>query len=328
MNSGDLLLYVISTKREMSWPAFKRLFDSVAAREIVSYDNASIARSILLRHLDGLGHCELLSDTDELRIVATPTSLVRLPTAKCLAVLSGSRSPDSLEILRKVGGNREVSIESTPHFGDLAPLLPEKVLLSAPTDTVMDNLAKILGIPFTSTPAGYNLACMSGTLAEIESSLQWKSVPELDWSPADFDPEYNCFVPKGTDRRRVRLTRYLNPITNVFRYYMWNDEMCAPIDSYWGRYLAMQKSGYPVFYFDDERHLLALPKTLPLPRLVARAVTLCSGSAPRILRSKSKNRNLDLAIYELVPRQIAELIAGKLGQALFVSHLDVRSKVA
>src|SRR5204863_5404064 len=143
-------------------------------------------------------------------------------------------------------------------------------------DSAMHDLANTLGIPFTSTPAGYNLACMSGTLAEIEGSLQWKKVPELDWSPADFDPEYNRFVPKHTDRRRVRLTRYLNPITNVFRYYMWNDEMCAPIDSDWGRYLAMQKSGFPVLYFDDARHLLAIPKTLPLPRLLARAVGLCS----------------------------------------------------
>ena len=79
MTSGDLLLYVISAKRDMSWAVFKRTFDILASKEVAEYESAAIARSVVLKSLDGLGHCEVLSHDGNLRVVAAPSVLVRLP---------------------------------------------------------------------------------------------------------------------------------------------------------------------------------------------------------------------------------------------------------
>jgi hypothetical protein len=169
---------------------------------------------------------------------------------------------------------------------------------------------------------------MSSTLEHIAALLEWKHIPELNWSSADFDPEHNCFTRSKEGRAAFRLTRYLDPVKNVFRYCMWDSDKCAVIDPDWGRYLALQKSGFNVLHLDSTNHLLAIPKSLPLPRLLARALALSSGSAPRPLLSGSDRELTDFVVYELVPRSIAELVATKLGQDLFSSTFEVQRSIA
>ena len=324
---GDLLLYVLSSKREISWPVFKRVFDALAARELLKYDNATVARNVVLRVFDSLGHCETVSDGDGLRILIAPSCLVRLPTSSSIAVLCGSRSPETIEVVRVAASKSQVRVEATVHPGDLSPLLPQRVVLHAPTDSSLSDCAGSLGITFAPTPPALAVAHMSATLDQIAESLEWENVPELNWSSADFNPEHNCFTRSKDARPAFRLTRYLDPVKNVFRYYMWNSDKCAVIDVDWGRYLALQKSGFNVTYFDPTKHLLAMPKSLPLPRLLARAVALCSGSSPRPLTS-SNRESTDFAVYELVPHSVAELVATKLGQDLFSSTFAVQRSIA
>jgi len=326
--SGDMLLYVLSSKREISWPVFKRVFDTLAARELVKYDNAAVARNIVLRAFDSLGHCELVSDSNGLRIVIAPSSLVRLPTSVSMAVLCGSRSPETIDAVRTAAAKFQVAVETMAHPGDLSLLLPQRVVLRAPADSSLIDFAGSLGITLTATPPAHALVCMSATLDQIAASLEWKTAPELQWPSADFDPEHNRFTRPQDGRLPFRLTRYLDPVKNIFRYYMWNSDECAAIDPDWGRYLALQKSGFSVLYFDSTKHLLTMPRSLPLPRLLARAVVLCSGSSPRTLMRSSGREATDFAIYELVPNSIARLVAAKVGQDLSSSTFAVQRSIA
>jgi hypothetical protein len=328
ITSGDLLLYVLSSKREVSWPVFKRAFDTLAASALMKYDSAAVARNIISRALDSLGHCEMVTDSDGLRIVVAPSSLVRLPTSVSMAVLSGSRSPETIAVVQKAAASFQVEVETMAHQGDLSPLLPQRVVLRAPDDSSLSDFAESLGITFAATPPAHALAYMCATLDQIAASLEWKTAPELHWSSADFDPERNRFAPPQDGRLPFRLTRYLDPIRNIFRYYMWNSDECATIDPDWGRYLALHKSGFNVLYFDSTKHLFAMPKSLPLPRLLARAVVLCSGASPRTLMKSSGRESTDFAIYELVPSSIAESVAAKLGQYLSSSTFAVHGSIA
>jgi len=326
--SGDLLLYVLSSKREISWPAFKRAFDILAALELVKYEDAAVARNVVLRAFDSLGHCEVVSDNDGLRIIIAPSSLVRLPTKANIAVLCGSRSPETIDLVRTAASKCQVTVEAGPHPGDLSPLLPQKMILRAPADSSLNDVAGNLGITFAATPAAHALAHLSAALDQIAASLEWKNVPELNWSSADFDPEYFRFTRKKEARPEFRLTRYLDPVKNIFRYYMWDYDKCALVDADWGRYLALQKSGFNVLYFDSTKHLLATRKSVPLPRLLARAVVLCSGSSPRTLMKSSGREPTEVAVYELVPNSIAELVAAKLGQDQSSSTFAVQRSIA
>lgn len=326
--SGDLLLYVLSSKREISWPVFKRVFDSLAARELLKYENAPVARNIILRAFDSLGHCEVVGDSEGLRIVISPSALVRLPTSASIAVLCGSRSPETIDVVRIAAAKFQLTVEAMAHPGELSPLLPQRVVLHARTDSSLSDFAESLRIAFTSIPPAHALACMSVTLNQISAALEWKKAPELRWPSADFDPEHNCFTRSQDGRRTFRLTRYLDPVKNIFRYYIWNSDECAAIDADWGRYLALQKADFNVLYFDSTTHLLAMPKALPLPRLLARAVVLCSGSSPRTLLKSAGREPTDFAVYELVPSSIAELVAAKLGQDLSSSQFALHRSIA
>jgi hypothetical protein len=326
--SGDMLLYVLSSKRELSWPVFKRVFDTLAARELAKYDNAAVARNIVLRAFDSLGHCDVISDSDGLRIAIAPSSLVRLPTSVSIAVLCGSRSPETIDVVRTAAARFQVVVETLAHPGDLSPLLPQRVILRAQAGSSLSDFAKSLGITVAATPPAHELVCMSATLVQIAESLEWKTAPELQWSSADFDPEHNRFTRQQNGRLPFRLTRYLDPVKNIFRYYIWNSDQCAAIDPDWGRYLALQKSGFSVLYFDSTQHLLTMPKSLPLPRLLARAVTLCSGSSPRTLMRPSGREATAFAVYELVPNSIAQLVAAKMGQDLSYSTFAVQRSIA
>lgn len=326
--SGDLLLYVISAKRGISWPVFKRVLDTLAARELARYENAAVARNVIVRAFDSLGHCQLLSDSSGLRIAIAPSSLVRLPTSANIAVLCGSRSPETIDLVRTAASKFDVIVEVSLHPGDLSALLPERVTLRAPVNSNLDECANYLGITLAATPSAYALASVSATLHQIAASLEWKTVPELNWPFADFDPEHNNFTSVKEGRASFRLTRYLDPVKNVFRYYVWDSDGCAEIDLDWGRYLALHKSGFNVLYFDSTKHLLAMPKSLPLPRLLARSVALCSGSSPRPLTNSSDGHLTNFVVYELVPRCLADLIATKLEQELFSSTFDIQRSIA
>jgi hypothetical protein len=109
---------------------------------------------------------------------------------------------------------------------------------------------------------------------------------------------------------------------------MWDSDKCAEIDVDWGRYLALHRAGFNVLYFDSTKHLLATPKSLPLPRLLARSVALCSGSSPRPLTSSSDGRLTNFVVYDLVPRCLADLVAAKLEQELFSSTFDIQRSIA
>jgi hypothetical protein len=322
VTSGDQLLYVISAKREVSWAVFKRVFDTLAAQETAEYDNVEFARSVVLKGLDSLGHCEVQADNDGLRVAATPSGLVRLPTAKSVAVLSGARSPDSLDALTRAATKFGITVESTRQCGEQSELIPQKITVFGSTDTSLADFANAVGLPLSQVPTAWSLAQFSAELQEVIQALKWEKGPELNWPRADFNPEYNCFKPAADPRPAFRLTRYLDPVRNIFRYYVWNGDLCSRIDADWGRYFALQREGFGVLYFDHRLNLFAVPRTVPLPRLLARSVALCSGSVAHPLRSRLGKRNLDFVVYELIPGTVAEIVARKVGQDLIDCHLE------
>jgi hypothetical protein len=327
VTSGDLLLYVVSAKRDMSWAVFKRTFDILAAKEIAEYESAAIARSVVLKSLDGLGHCEVLNHDGNLRVIAAPSVLVRLPLKNNVAVLAGARSPESLEQVSRVASEFGMRVESTAQYGELSQLVPERVSIVADGESSLAESATKLCVPYSEIPAAWTLSQISATLNDIVGNLNWAEAPELNWPRTDFDPEYNSFKEAGDSRPSFRVTRYLDPTRNIFRYYVWDGALYAPIDPDWGRYMALQRAGFGVLYFDYRLNLLAIPRTVPLPRLLARSASLCSGSIAHPHRSRLGKRYLDFVVYELVPQVVAEVVAAKVGQELIDCHLNIGSGV-
>jgi hypothetical protein len=197
-----------------------------------------------------------------------------------------------------------------PHGGDLSFLLPQVVSFTASEEGAMSDFAKAAEIIYSGEPAASSLAHFAGDLNEVASHWKWDDSPDLTgWDRVQFDAEAAHFrqPPAGGE---FRLLRYKNPITTTYRYWIWDGTRHCEVDSDWGRFWILSKLSYHVIYYDKSKCDLTVPKTIPLPKLLARAVVLCSGEVPNVSQSNSQ------AIYKNVPSTLATMISCKLGQDL------------
>jgi hypothetical protein len=73
-----------------------------------------------------------------------------------------------------------------------------------------------------------------------------------------------------------------------------------------------------VFFYDKQAYRLAVPTTVPLPRLLARAVALCTGIAPveTPLIDEVLKKRIPCHVYSAVIPAIADILSAKLRQKL------------
>jgi hypothetical protein len=326
MSSGDLLLYVLSARGELSWSVYKSVFDTLASKERLRYENVGIARAICAWNLDALGFCEFFGGSSDRKLTSVPTHLVRLPTVQPKSVLTGARAISTLENISTICRELSIHISAEEQVGEIAHLCPSRFELTAERSDHFNKLAERAGITFSETPAAWALAHTSGELGEIAARLSWQEVPELAWPRMDFDINRCYFRPAPDElRNRVRLTRYKDPKRGTVRYCVWNEHLSAQIDPDWGRYFVLRDASKNVFYFDEKKSLLLLPKTLRLPRLLNRAATLCSGLLPKLLPAAMVTNTCDYIAYEFVPEALASTIARKVGQNIQAKSIDLPS---
>ena len=84
--------------------------------------------------------------------------------------------------------------------------------------------------------------------------------------------------------------------------------------------------------YDSKRFLFATPSSVPLPRLISRALILCTGLAPSeaVLQGKPVEmlpEYCHLNIYDAVVPSIAEMVSNKLGQKLINYNLEIKNGV-
>ena len=326
MSSGDLLLYVLSARRELSWPVYKNVFDVLAAKEQLRYKDVSLARALTIRNLDALAFCEFFGASSDRKVLSVPSSLARLPTTPPKAVLTGARVAATLNTIATICRDLKILIETTEQEGVMAHLCPSRIQLSADSDRLFSQFAERAGIQFVQTPASWALSHASAGLDEIIAALSWQELPELTWPRMDFDIDRCHFrvIPESL-RKKVRLTRYKHPKRRIVRYHVWDGLLSAQIDRDWGRYFALKLMNKQIMYFDHEKHLLVFPSTAALPRLLSRAVSLCSGLLPTLLPPLAPTSHLEYAAYQFVPHPLASIIAGKLGQHLQLRNFDLPS---
>jgi hypothetical protein len=314
MNSGDILLYALSAKGRLSWAQFKTTFDILATKGGLKYENAVSSRNLALRNLDSLGHCDFFESDTGRDIVAAPTFLVRLPTSQPLAVLAGARTPSTVEKLKTAAQKTGIKVDVLDQHGELAEMAPSKLLLRAENESALVEYAQVLGIAFDCVPPAWKLLGFGMGLEDVTERLKWDETPELNWRCEDFDPERRSFKAPKEPRPEFRLSRYLDPRRGSYRFYLWDGKLSAVVDCDWGRFMALKQAGFDVLYFDPRRNFLLSPKTVALPRLLARSVVLCSGSIPRHLPGLGGTRSSGYNVFELVPKALAERLAQKLGQ--------------
>ena len=323
MNAGDQLLHVASARCEIPWNRFKDLFDSFAARAALSTPNSAAARFSLARVCAGLGHWDVAARPEGLGLIVAPSVLVRLPSNVTAAVLAGARSLQAISRMRGPASRFGVEVKIDEQGSELAALIPCRVTVQAKDVEHLEQFAACVGLEFQRAPAAWLLGHFSADLDAVAAALSWERVPELNWQLDDFDTGVGYFRRRHGNRPESCLTRYRDPVRRVFRYHLWNGDVRAEVQADWGRYLALRGAGKSVLYYDRNSGLCAVPRTVPLPSLLARAMTLCSGYAPRAPRLSPASDGFSLDAFQSVPKAVVELVAKKLKQDICSCRLDL-----
>lgn len=328
MNSpiGDRLLWAITVNGHLTSRSFTSLFDQLVAHELDSEEEAvPQRRRVTYWLLDALGHCETFTEQGTSHLEPSIPCLSRLPMSGFPRVmLTGGRQPGTVRELENVatelGG--VVTIEPAEHR---LGVLPDRIEVEAELPDALEAIARKLHIAWQATPSAWVLCNLSVGLEAVVSRLEWGPVEELDWRRRCFDPAALRLRDDFVDTDPV-LVRYEHPYTRQLRYELRRGDEAARIDGDWGRYAVLNETQRHVLVYDERRYLLAVPWGVPLPKLLRRALTCCSGRPPRSIKpSKGGPGGLSVAsadVYVGVVPVIAAQVSARLGQRLVRGNLS------
>lgn len=337
---GDILLFALSAWKETGWIAFKKAFDEIYRMRLANEGNRDgepvrFERARALRTLVTLGHCDVDFAASHSVIVA-PTALASLPYPGLpRAVLCGSRSPTTVKALQKLCTESRQSLRLILESQQKrAAYAPWRVELEAESHDAIERAAEALNIAYIKTPPSWLITEAGGSVAEYVDQLEWSSQPEVNWERQDFDPQRLGFLPArvgepGTGAR-IRLSRYLNPVRLQWEHRLINDNRSASVNPEWGRYAVLTANRQAGLLYDRKSGSVAVPRGAPLPTLIARALALCSGYAPkfvpvRIIQSSILER-YGFDVYAGVPPDVLASISRKLGQQEQVQPLSIKDE--
>ena len=296
----------------MTWETFKRIVDATCVPDGQLATEMRYVRAEAVDVGGVLGHWEVVRTGAARRIVVAPPVLACLPWPGLpRAVLCGSRSPDTIAEIREVCdsvGGLSLSISAQLHH----PYAPMRLELSGESEEQMIAVGRELSVRYDPTPAAWSIARASGSVEEYLSALTWEEREDLNWDRREFDPELLRFKSSadGTDLSRLRLVTYSHPSGWDWRDWLWNDGAGADVDRSWGRFCVLASVGRAVLHYDHRNGVATVPRQVPLPKLLARALALSSGEAPSLV----PGTGIGLRAYPSVPHPVFEVVAAKLHQ--------------
>ncbi|MBP2146119.1 hypothetical protein J2129_001573 [Methanofollis sp. W23] len=331
---SELLLAALGTYGEMSIKKFDEVFTELCLNENAVKNELNIKnlRRKAVRLLDAMGYCEF--DFEVNKVYPCPPTLVTLPGGGVhKAVLTGVRDPKMLDKVKSFIKNHSDTLNLTEKSQNIiesyrdrgqvtAATFPSAILIDGLEKDLMTDLARECGLhAFLDVPTAWPLLCFCAGLPEYMADLSWNRCreDELNWARSEFSPTKLAFKKKNSEEKTGGLVEYINPITYQRSHWFWKNDVAAVVDRDWGRYIALSFSGRRVIVYDEKQQILVVPASLPLPRLLSRAATLCSGTIP-LTASTGDSAIEDIpphfpvSVYRGIPPEYSSQIVSKLGQ--------------
>lgn len=325
---SEKIIYAMSTKGSLSIDQFNEIFRMLYMPVNVDIEESGYnidPRPYFVRLLDSLGYCEF--DFDRRMVHMCPPGLALLPSYGLpKAVLTGMRSPRLIKNLKiSVRKRREKASLSLLSHGNKVINMPSSICIEATDNQILQEIANELKISFYEKGlASWRLANFSSSIDEVKRSLVFEERDEPGWKRRVF-MKNKLFFSRKTEEGQAgqTLAEYTNPIDRQLRHWLWNGSESAEVERDWGRYLALADSGLNILLYDRKLCLMAIPLTVPLPCILARALVMCSGLTPALVKTPLERLGdippgCNLQIYLNVPPAIAGLISEKLGQKLIL----------
>jgi len=331
---SNTLIYAMSANASMKLEWFNEILRHVYLPYGAQNDEQIDvdARQQVIRTLDSLGYCEF--DFDNRMVHMCKPSLVLLPESGLpKALLVGARIPQLERTLKaSVKARRRKAILNYLQCSWNNAALPTGLCIQAMDTTTIQEIADEVGIDCdVAIPAAWRLADMSAALDEVRSRLNFEKRIGPGWNKRVFLTERLMFSRYIEEDPSQCLVEYRHPVTKQLYHWIWNGDNAAEAGRDWGRYIVLASSGRRIMMFDEKRFKMAVPVTVPLPSLLARAIALCSGIPPSTVTSCKQGVGAippehPLQVYSCVTPEIAQLTACKLSQELLYTSLAVDKK--
>lgn len=319
--SSDLI-YKLSLLGEIKLEQFNELLNEVSITEKNGYTiNFSSLRQTILRILESLGYCEV--DYERRRIMMCAPSLVRLPGAGMPRVtLVGARSPELLAKLRQLvkeqHGNANIYSKQQKKF---SLGIPPSIYIEADSVYTLEKI--VTGSHINSQleiPASFLLVAMSESSQAIYNSLEFRY---MGWDPENskiFDTNKLKFL-SNSYRIDTGLVDILDKTSKQHSFFFYKGEQAAKIGADFGRYVSLQYEQRVILTYNEETWQLAVPSRVPLPEMLAKSLSMCSGLPPSHVKNGSEGiegipGNSPLDVYYEVDDRVAASVASKVGQIL------------
>ncbi len=303
---------------------FYNIFSIVYAQNPSAYAaDLKNERYKTIRMLDSLGHCEF--DFTRRKVYVCPPTLVGMPSIGLPRVLlTGARSSTLIQELKaavkSTGGAAYIIMQQQTE-----PLLPTAFIIESSNQGAIAEIAKKTGIAYSPNIASWEIINFAAGLDQIALHFLERKPP--NWQSQTFCPTLLKFMRQPASQDLDKLVGYKNPITQQYDHWLWRGTLAAEIDRDLGRYLMLVKHGISVLVHDRVHNYLLVPEQIPLPRLFARALALCSGKAPisQYLKEKTSFKRINeipMQIYSKVPTEVVDILAKKLSQTPFVGEIS------
>lgn len=306
---GDLLLRWVSEQGAGELSDIKQGMWWLSAQSCPDIEPGAPGR--WLRDAVSLAYLDI--DWHNRRWSAAPPVLTRLPQAKGLAVLTGSRTAAFEKRLEQVVGDGLQELYRVPSNRPSRDIpLPDSLIVQYDDEEGLSGWATELGVSYTPCFALQGAALLPQLALKVRTSVPEFGAPleQYDFDRRQYSPVRR---PQGDGLYRLK-RRDSKRVCQVLHEGSWYETTHEH-----GVYAALENRG------TDEDVLRWIPEqdcgrqrfgTLfvdwgyPLPDLQRRVAVLCSGLAPRI------NENAENLAYDNVPKVVAMKIAETLGQRL------------
>ncbi len=313
MKANELLLW-LSARRQGSWRQFRAAAEELNATDETSDEDAVCVAGDedfplyqqLRLDFERLGHVEFFArGCEEGWRVTPPTLAAHLLPSGARAVLCGARSPSLIERVLQTGGEMSCEIVNSPS-------IPAVVFVTGRDLSAIAEAATEVGVRFQDDAP---LAILSHLppCDPPSSSIRPSEFPQgVDWAISKFSVKkltWRRIKRSQADVARFGVFRFLIHFQRPRYFLRWKGntfEMPRAVAIY--ALLHHRRRG--LLRYDIKTATLSLPAVCRPPRLLERALVLCSGFPPSYDASTAR------LSYSEAPLEVAHLAAELLRQPL------------
>ncbi|HZW40287.1 MAG TPA: hypothetical protein VFF33_13395 [Ignavibacteriaceae bacterium] len=330
----DIMISFLSSAGKLSFEKYFFAFEQILLTHNQNgvIKNFNYSKYLSLRFLESLGHIDV--DYLNQRILVNKPQIILIPNNYFkgrIAILIGARSPELILRLIKLSKDLKIKakIESSlSSENGLQYIIPQVIKLSVQGEEndnygekKIKKLADQLKIDFQSELIQPMLLISSSKINDYVNKLIKVENDDFEWARHVFNPKSLKFETLKEFNKELCLLKYQFTNYNI-RYRLWLDNKCyvdsnnknEGIDPLWGRYFILHKLNKNVLLFNKPERKLLVPITIPLPRLINKALTLMSGYIPH----QEKHDNITYDVYSnLIPSLTENIFFQLLGQNLY-----------